>query len=387
MASGLDSEAVFSTRAKNAGLDAAVVALLARGGVKTYGSFAFITPYRPGQSDEAPFTDALQTVLGRAPSNPELIVLRRLFFEACTLAVTDIKQQSERDATSEPVRMAIAERNQRLADQKARLTGLHFAPETEPSHKLVDTICQMGADQSLQWAPWEQLTSRASEITHTEKDWKISFDSAGALKVAQKNRTPEASMSGELKVRAALNRRARAFDLASLCSYTSMEAWHERLFGILEKEVPANAIPVTLQQAREADKTLFRLLSQATQGALTQAADGTRPMEKQLENCMNHAEVHLCLIPMIKAGKSSEDVVTDPKKKKKGKGDIKKDGPPNPMTLPPGCHQMTREKKPICNLFNRDKCQFAKPGKRCRRGFHVCWRCFKHHPFQSCDQS
>ena len=143
MASGLDSEAVFSTRAKNAGLDAAVVALLARGGVKTYGSFAFITPYRPGQSDEAPFTDALQTVLGRAPSNPELIVLRRLFFEACTLAVTDIKQQSERDATSEPVRMAIAERNQRLADQKARLTGLHFAPETEPSHRLVDTICQM----------------------------------------------------------------------------------------------------------------------------------------------------------------------------------------------------------------------------------------------------
>ena len=239
----------------------------------------------------------------------------------------------------------------------------------------------------MQWAPWEQLTSRASEITHTEKDWKISFDSAGALKVAQKNRTPEASMSGELKVRAALNRRARAFDLASLCSYTSMEAWHERLFGILEKEVPANAIPVTLQQAREADKTLFRLLSQATQGALTRAADGTRPMEKQLENCMNHAEVHLCLIPMIKAGKSSEGVVTDPKKKKKGKGDIKKDGPPNPMTLPPGCHQMTREKKPICNLFNRDKCQFAKPGKRCRRGFHVCWRCFKHHPFQSCDQS
>ena len=56
-------------------------------------------------------------------------------------------------------------------------------------------------------------------------------------------------MSGELKLRAAMDRRARAFDLASLCRYTVMGNWHQKLFHILEKEGPANAVQVTLQQA------------------------------------------------------------------------------------------------------------------------------------------
>ena len=25
-----------------------------------------------------------------------------------------------------------------------------------------------------------------------------------------------------------------------------------------------------------------------------------------------------------------------------------------------------------------------KTGKRCRRGLHICWRCFKEHPFSQC---
>ena len=75
-------------------------------------------------------------------------------------------------------------------------------------------------------------------------------------------------MSGELKVRAAMDRRARAFDLASLCRFTVMENWHQKLFHILEKQGPANALQVALQQASEADKTLLKMLSQATQGGL-----------------------------------------------------------------------------------------------------------------------
>ena len=54
-------------------------------------------------------------------------------------------------------------------------------------HKLVDTINQMGVDQTLEWIPWEKLNSRASEITHTQKDFKRSFDHSGNVKVAQKH--------------------------------------------------------------------------------------------------------------------------------------------------------------------------------------------------------
>ena len=252
MASGLDSTAVFKKRALEAGLEQSVLNILSKGGVSTYGALAFITAYRPGQSDEQPFLQSFGTVMGRAPSNPELILLRRLFFEACTLAVIDIQQKAQRDDASEPVRLAIAERSSRLADQQLRLKGIHFSPECEPSHKLVDTVCQMGADQTLQWIPWEQSTSRASEVTHSEKDWKLSFDANGALKVSQKHVATEAPVNGELKVRAALNHRSRAFDLASLCSYQVMEAWHERAFEILGKDPPPRAMPVSLQQVREA---------------------------------------------------------------------------------------------------------------------------------------
>ena len=396
MASTLESEASFKARAKEIGLAETVVNELVANGVKSFGSLAFITPYRPGQSDEAPLIEALKKVLNRDPTNPELIILRRLFFESCTLALSDMKQRTERDDTSEPARMPVAERNARLSDQKNRLNGLHFSPENEPSHKLVDMICQMGVDQTLEWIPWEKLTSRAAEITHSQKDFKISFDSQGGLKVAPKHQTPDAVITGEMKVRQALNRRARAFDLAAICGYNKMEEWHERVFEIVGREPAPNALPVSLHQVKEADKALFRRLAEKTRGGLVRLADGTKPMEKEFEDCMNHPEVQFCLIPMVRTGKSANEnnhVSYANPSKGKGKGHgVKKDfnkdkGAGQQLQLPPNCNQMTKDGKPICNLFNRGKCTFAKEGKRCRRGFHVCWRCNKPKPFQTCDHS
>ena len=150
MSSAIDSKADFRT---------AVLDLLELGGVTSYGSFAFITPYQPGQPDETPLITALNRVMGRDPTIAEQIGLRRLFFESVTLAINDLKQRQERDDAAEPSRLPVAERNSRLEDQKRRL-GLHFSPESEPSHKLVDTINQMGVDQTLEWIPWEKSPAR-----------------------------------------------------------------------------------------------------------------------------------------------------------------------------------------------------------------------------------
>ncbi|CAK9099135.1 unnamed protein product [Durusdinium trenchii] len=357
MASTLESEASFKARAKEIGLAETVVNELVANGVKSFGSLAFITPYRPGQPGEAPLIEALKKALNRDPTNPELIILRRLFFESCALALSDMKQRTERDDTSEPTRMPVAERNARLSDQKNRLTGLHFSPENEPSHKLVDMICQMGVDQTLEWIPWEKLTSRAAEITHSQKDFKISFDSQGGLKVAPKHQTPDAVITGEMKVRQALNRRARALDLAAICGYNKMEEWRERVFEIVGREPAPNALPVSLHQVKEADKALFRRLAEKTRGGLVRLADGTKPMEKEFEDCMNHPEVQFCLIPMVRTGKSANEnnhVSYANPSKGKGKGHgVKKDfnkdkGAGQQLQLPPNCNQMTKDGKPIC---------------------------------------
>ena len=393
MASNLESAAAFAARAREIGLDDAVIDLLNRNGVSSFGSLAFITAYRPGQADEQPFLTALRTVLGREPSNPELIILRRLFFESCTLSISELTQRAQRDDATEPARMPVAERNARITEQKHRLVGIHFSPETEPSHKLVDLVVQMGVDQNLEWLPWEKLTNRAAEITHSQKDFKLSFDAQGALKVAQKFADPEASVTGDTKVRQALNRRARAFDLAKICGYVKMEEWHERIFELLSREPAPNAMPISLRQIKEADKALFRKLAEKTRGRLTIQPDGTKPMESVFDECMNHAEVQFCTIPMVKVqtvGQSPKEPKGRGKgKDKDGKGRVGNDflkDQPTP-SLPPGCSQMTPENKPICNLFNRGKCTFAKEGKRCRRGFHVCWKCFKPKPFHSCNHS
>ena len=154
MAIGLESAAAVRSRAVESGLTEAVVDLLKDGGVCSFGSLALSTNYQPGQSDEGPLITALTQTMGRAPTNAETIGLRRPFLESSTLAVNEFRQRSERDGTAEPSKMPVAERNARLEDQRKRLQGVHFSPEAEPSHELVDTVCQMETEQTLEWTPW-----------------------------------------------------------------------------------------------------------------------------------------------------------------------------------------------------------------------------------------
>ena len=80
-----------------------------------------------------------------------------------------------------------------------------------------------------------------------------------------------------------------------------MEEWHERLFEILQRDPAPNAMPVTMHQLKEADKMLFRKLAEKTRGKLSQQIDGTKHIKTFLQQCMDHAEVQFCLIPMVKA--------------------------------------------------------------------------------------
>ena len=140
---------------------------------------------------------------------------------------------------------------------------------------------------------------------------------------------------------------------------------------------------------------LFRKRAEKTGGTVAQQSDGSKPMETHFEACANNAEVQFCLIPMVKGAPRAnavENPSPKPKGKGKGNGKVKKDyNKPSygvgTQQLPPNCHQMTPQGKPICNTFNRGACDFAKPGKRCKRGFHVCWQCFKPKPFSTCDHS
>ena len=383
---GLDSEAAFKHRAIEVGMQEAYYQTLKGAGISTYGKLAFVCGYTPGQGDENVLFDAIAALVGTAPSPTEKIVIRRLFFEANAMALADLRTRFEKDDSSEPKETPLAERMARLQQQKDRLTGVHFSPETEPGHKLVDTVFQMCQDQQINWIPWEKLLSRASEVLAVKKDLQINFDAHGVLKLSNRTDFSPGELSGEIKVRQALSRRSRAFDLASLCDYQIMESWHEKMFEIMQRVPPNNCSPVTMMQAKEADKMLWKKMAESIRGSILIRPDGRKPMEVEFALLVNDPEVQFLMMPMPRA-QPRAGPYDDPRdgkgkgKDEKGKG---KKGKGKGFELPQGCSQTTKEGKPICNAYNRQQCSYAKDGKRCKRGFHVCWKCFRPKPYATC---
>ena len=81
--------------------------------VATFANFAFISPYQPNASDEAPFVQALKDILGVEPGD-FLPTYRRLFYESHTMAVQDLRPKLDAGDGQEPRKLAMPERIERL---------------------------------------------------------------------------------------------------------------------------------------------------------------------------------------------------------------------------------------------------------------------------------
>jgi hypothetical protein len=95
MSSTLDSEAAFTDRAKQIGLETWVIDKIKEKKFATFGRLAFGFAYSPQSSDEKPLRDFLAGLLDEEPSSDQLASLRRLFFEAHTMALTDVRLRAE----------------------------------------------------------------------------------------------------------------------------------------------------------------------------------------------------------------------------------------------------------------------------------------------------
>ena len=399
----LDSKAAFRARAEELELEDGVLKKLEAAKLDSFGSLAFIGPLQAGNADEQCLIDALKAALGADPSAPTLRIMRRLWFEATTQALTEMRNKVERTDASEPIRMPLAERTQRVEALKARLVGVHWSVDVEPSHKLQDKVSQMISDQALLWLPWEQLTSRSMEITAEKADNLVSFDASGVLKIVK--RLPEATcpQAGEYSVRLALQRRSLAFELAKVCRFEYLEAWHELLLQVHMRPQPAGFQRVSMAQLREADKSLFLKISEDTRGALSLRADGTFPFEVSLAKWKDHTQVQYHLVPTLQGrspnGPGSGQQPKKPEKRKNAPGaqpdskqarkDDKKEDKSSGQkqwSVPDGCHSRDSKGKPLCFSYNQKGCSYAKAGKRCRRGVHLCWKCLGEHPAYECPE-
>ena len=262
----------------------------------------------------------------------------------------------------------------------------------------------MMQQEVLTWIKPEDCTSRAQEIQSFKRDPKVSLDAAGNLKISSKTINSTCTISSELDLRDAFQRRSLAMDQAKLCSFTEIERWVQHLFLSHERAQPSGFASMTLQQIIECDKQMFIRASNALVGSL-QAEPGVAvtPLDKELKTLRTSSELMPYLMPMpVKSApkaapskpdkRQQSDHEDRPNKWQKGKGKGKSKGSKGSAATidnPQGCVAKTPDGKPLCFAYNKGICGFRGSGPRCQRGYHLCYKrgCHKPKPYHECSHS
>ena len=412
----VESKPVFAARAIQIGATQIVINALVAANYGTFGSFAYCCAYVPGTPDETPLLDAIATALTRPATPAEMTVLRRLFAESHTVSLQDLRNRIDKPSDATPTKIMPAERAARYADQAARLVGLKLSGPLEPSNALIDAVFALVEDNQLKYLPLHTLTSREQELNGDKEDPDIKEFSikmkSGNLVGKERSHEVRADTTTDLKMRSALQRRALAFDQATLISWDLHDSWISSLFHRMEESPPSGYAPVSLDQCLRADRRLFVKMAEECRSSIVAVPGNPRPLDLAMAKFMNHHEVTYLLVPM---GHSSRQTATarpgpynngdherpakgtgknkgskgnakggrGPKGKGKGKNKSKTGAQP-----PPGCSAKADDGRFLCYAYNRaGGCSSsATAGESCDKGFHICGvsGCNNNHPCYDC---
>ena len=399
-----DSVPNFRSRCLALGIDEPLIELLVNSGLNTIAKYAFSSSYVPGMADESPFTNALQSALGRAPNVGELAGLRRLFHECYALTASELKANAERVEDAPVRKLAQPERADRLERQQKKLTGLKISGKLEPSDRLVDRCQNMYDENRLHHIELVKCTSKEQEILNAtqREDRHITVDGSGAVKIKDKEMRLEADFSNDMLLRLCMMRRGLALDQCNILEYSKHDAWIEKVLDCRLETPPDNYQRITLQQIVNADKKLFLKLAEFTRSGIQFTTAG-RPVDLVWDKAMNHPDVLHLLQPMpIAKGTSNQTSQPSnaappaprpgPYNRLPSKGKGKSKTPQGSLTIkmPQGLEggvPGTRNGNAICFDHNLNKCSLPVTKGRCRKGLHIC--CYRgcnksDHTYQNC---
>ena len=413
--STVDSQAVFCDRALSCGLSEALIARLKEDGLASFAKLAFCCSYTPGGGDDQALIAVLTQLNGGNQASAGVASsFRRLFFEAFTLAASELRSRLDRSEDSGPKKMPVPERVHRYNELQKRLgSAIRMESELEPSDALVDLCCSQHEENRLQWIPWEKLTKRDAEMTAGKKKEGIVPDSQGKLKWQKEDVLGPADLSSDLFIRYALQRRSLAYDMSTLFKYEDLELWNDAMFERRMREPVPGFATVTVQQLMAADKFLFERMGRLTRAGCVPSAAGVRPLDQALKECMSSAEVQMYLMPSQVTSSSStfreSRAGQDPEKKRKqadgrdlpnpnskrqkklaasaakgkGKGKGKGMGAGGVPSDLAGGVPKDDQGRSICFNYNRGLCKQSD----CKRGRHCCMKkgCFsEEHVYVEC---
>jgi hypothetical protein len=165
-----DSKAHFQSRLNELGI-ANLSSEFTRLGWDTMSAFAFSANYIPGRSDDSNFISEVVIPLTTEADSIKKPALRRLFFEAYSMAATDVQRRSSRtDDDERPKKLPVSERADRFKKLQQELAGVAITGNLEPSNTLVDKFTDMEESGELRYLRWEELTRRDQEVQGHKKD-------------------------------------------------------------------------------------------------------------------------------------------------------------------------------------------------------------------------
>ena len=133
----LDSKASFASRLDDLGLTDLAGQFTALGW-DTFGSLAYATGMPGSPSSDTALDERLIAPLLGSPTSRLAAQVRRLYFEAVTIAAAELRRRMDRPSDPLAATLPPEEREARRARLQARLTGISISGDLDPAGSLID---------------------------------------------------------------------------------------------------------------------------------------------------------------------------------------------------------------------------------------------------------
>ena len=414
-----DSKSSFAAAVAELGLSALADKFKAEGW-DSYNDFAFSSSDTTGKDNTVFESEVLPKLINVEDENEKKLKpkIRRLYAQSYIIMSAAMENLATPRGIEEKVHMAAADRADRTAQLKQRMTGFSLSGHNSPSTALTDKCATILIKGAVRYIQWDKCTSRDQELLAEVEVKGLRIEvSTGAL-IQDLQAESVTDLSTELLWDNALRRRSCACDISGLMSYETANMWHEVLKSYLLKAPPPGYRKVGWAQLREADQELWRYVQERCENETKQLPGSPiTEFEKHFKEGIFNADVrmHLQFLPSASSSSSnsSPDLIkklenriatleggnrgttrkfSPPKNssggkkggKGKGKGKRSAKGVPEAFS---GLSTRTADGENICFAYNLDGCNHAVRNGRCQRGRHVCIKCKSDsHDFRRCPQ-
>ena len=235
----LSSTAALESQCEKVGLSADWVTALKGASVESLSklSYSVTLPGTPAtDSDIDGFAAKLRP--GVALALGDAAALKRLVFEAQTLTIADLRSSIQPGEEAQK-KLPAAERSLRIENQRKRLVGLPLMKGSwQVAYALYDKFAHMMETEELRFIAPNECITRDAELAGGKPPKSVVIDaSKTGLVLKDEESVAQLALTSDHELCQAMVRRALAMNVVGLATFSTSQAWVERLFEVIVLQV------------------------------------------------------------------------------------------------------------------------------------------------------